>query len=101
MFNSIFDSTTTGLSITTGLICAGVALALGVVIAITHMPQVASFSDHHIKISKSIRNGRTYTDIKELGLEEKIREIAFIISDGEPTEKQLDYAREMVLNSRG
>lgn len=71
------------------------------VIAITHMPQVASFSDHHIKISKSIRNGRTYTDIKELGLEEKIREIAFIISDGEPTEKQLDYAREMVLNSRG
>ena len=37
MFNSIFDSTTTGLSITIGLICAGVALLLGVVIAITHM----------------------------------------------------------------
>ena len=37
MFNSIFDSTTTGLSITTGLICAAVALALGIVIAITHM----------------------------------------------------------------
>lgn len=37
MFNSIFDSTTTGLSITTGLICAGVALLLGVIIAITHM----------------------------------------------------------------
>ncbi len=37
MFNSIFDSTTTGLSIITGLICAGVALLLGVVIAITHM----------------------------------------------------------------
>lgn len=37
MFNSIFDSTATGLSITTGLICAGVALLLGVIIAITHM----------------------------------------------------------------
>ncbi len=37
MFNSIFDSTTNGLSITTGLICAGVALVLGVVLAITHM----------------------------------------------------------------
>lgn len=37
MFNSIFDTTSTGLSITTGLICAGVALLLGVVIAITHM----------------------------------------------------------------
>lgn len=37
MFNSIFDSATTGLSITTGLICAAVALVLGIVIAITHM----------------------------------------------------------------
>lgn len=37
MFNSIFDSTSAGLSITTGLICAGVALLLGIVVAITHM----------------------------------------------------------------
>ena len=37
MFNSIFDTSASGLSITTGLICAGVALALGMVIAITHM----------------------------------------------------------------
>ena len=37
MFNSIFDSTSAGLSITTGLICAGVALLLGMVVAITHM----------------------------------------------------------------
>lgn len=37
MFNSIFDTSSTGLSITTGLICAGVALVLGIIIAITHM----------------------------------------------------------------
>lgn len=37
MFNTIFDTTSTGLDITTGLICAAVALLLGVVIAITHM----------------------------------------------------------------
>ncbi len=36
MFNSIFDTTVVGLDITTALICAGVALALGVAIAITH-----------------------------------------------------------------
>ena len=36
MFNSIFDTTTVGLSITNALICAGVALALGLAIAITH-----------------------------------------------------------------
>ena len=37
MFNTIFDSTAAGLDITTALICAGVALGLGVVIAVTHM----------------------------------------------------------------
>ena len=37
MFNSIFDSTVNGLDIKTALICAGVALVLGVAIAITHM----------------------------------------------------------------
>ncbi|MBQ2660829.1 DUF4956 domain-containing protein [Candidatus Saccharibacteria bacterium] len=37
MFNSIFDSTAAGLDITTALICAGMALVLGVAIAITHM----------------------------------------------------------------
>ncbi|MBQ9180591.1 DUF4956 domain-containing protein [Candidatus Saccharibacteria bacterium] len=36
MFNSIFDATTNGLEITTALICAGVALVLGVALAITH-----------------------------------------------------------------
>ena len=37
MFNSIFDNTATGLSIETALICAAVALILGVVVAFTHM----------------------------------------------------------------
>ena len=37
MFNTIFDSTATGMDIKTVLICAGVSLALGLAIAITHM----------------------------------------------------------------
>lgn len=36
MFNSIFDASTTGLEISTALIAAGVALALGIALAITH-----------------------------------------------------------------
>ncbi|MBQ3348284.1 DUF4956 domain-containing protein [Candidatus Saccharibacteria bacterium] len=36
MFNSIFDSSTSGLEISTALIAAGVALVLGTVLAITH-----------------------------------------------------------------
>ena len=37
MFNTIFNSAATGLDITTALICSGVALGLGIVIAVTHM----------------------------------------------------------------
>ena len=36
MFNTIFDTSTTGLEISTALIAAGVALVLGIVLAFTH-----------------------------------------------------------------
>ena len=68
------------------------------VIAITHMPQVAALSKNHIKIYKVEKNGRTYTYIKPLSLNEKINEIALMISGGKVTQSQLEYAKEMVLN---
>lgn len=70
------------------------------VISITHLPQVAALSKNHIKISKDIRNNRTYTSIKYLSLDEKIYEIASLISGGKVSEKQLEYAKEMVLTSK-
>ena len=97
----IFDEVDTGIS---GEIARKVALKIyeislsTQVISITHLPQVASLSNHHIKISKSVSNGRTHTSIKELTLEEKIYEVASMISGGKVTQSQLDYAREMVLN---
>ena len=99
----IFDEIDTGLS---GEAASAVAreiaeLSLSCqVLAITHMPQVASLSDHHILIRKEVSSGRTYTRIQELGLEEKIREVAYLISGGKITQKQLDYAREMVLGAK-
>jgi DNA repair protein RecN (Recombination protein N) len=68
------------------------------VIAITHLPQVASMSDHHILIEKEVRSGRTYVSIQELSLDEKIQEVAHLISGGKVTESQLAYAKEMVLS---
>ncbi len=70
------------------------------VIAITHLPQVAAYSTTHILIAKKEENGRTYTNIKVLSPEEKIREIAKLISDGEVTSKQLDYAKELVSKAK-
>ena len=70
------------------------------VIAITHLPQVASRSDHHILISKEVKGNRTYAKAKDLSLEAKILQVAYLLSGGKVSEKQLEYAREMVLSPR-
>ena len=65
-----------------------------------HLPQVACLSKNHVKISKYSAKGRTFTQIKELNLDEKIYEIALMISEGKVTPSQLEYAKEMVLNKK-
>lgn len=73
---------------------------LAQVIAITHMPQVAASSDHAIRVEKKVEGGRTFTSIHPLSLEEKIQEVAFLISGGAITEKQIAYAKEIVLGEK-
>ena len=99
----IFDEIDTGISGETAQAVARKIREISLlsqVIAITHMPQVASLSDHHILIRKEIKGERTYATITELNLEEKIRQIAYLISGGSVTDKQLEYAKEMVLSKR-
>ena len=97
----IFDEIDTGIS---GEVASKVArkiyeISLSTqVISITHLPQVAALSKNHLKIAKEIKNKRTYTSIKYLSLDEKIYEIASLISGGKVSEKQLEYAKEMVLS---
>ena len=99
----IFDEIDTGIS---GEVASKVAhkiyeISLNTqVISITHLPQVAALSKNHVKISKGIKNNRTYTSIKYLSLDEKIYEIASLISGGKVSEKQLEYAKELVLSNK-
>jgi DNA repair protein RecN (Recombination protein N) len=99
----IFDEIDTGISGETAQAVARKIHEISLssqVIAITHMPQVASLSDHHILISKEVKANRTYAHMKELTLDEKIKQVAYLISGGNITEKQLEYAKEMVLSKR-
>ena len=97
----IFDEIDTGIS---GEIARKVALKIyeislsTQVISITHLPQVAAMGTHVLQISKSTSNGRTFTKVKALSLDEKIHEIASLISGGKVTEKQLEYAKELIIN---
>lgn len=66
------------------------------VICISHLPQVASMSDHHLLISKASNAHRTTTQVKELKDENKIDEIARMISGASVTELTRENAKEMI-----
>lgn len=66
------------------------------VLCITHLPQVASIANNHYKISKKIENNRTYTHIELLNKEQRIKEIASLLSNGNITETSLKYAEELL-----
>ncbi len=65
------------------------------VLCVTHLAQIAAQAHHHFLISKSVRDGRTYTAVAPLGREEREGELARIIG-GEPTPAALEAAREML-----
>ncbi|WP_368885173.1 DNA repair protein RecN [Staphylococcus haemolyticus] len=66
------------------------------VICISHLPQVASMSDHHLLISKASNDDRTTTQVKELENDDKIDELARMISGASVTELTRENAKEMI-----
>ncbi|MDY0362143.1 MAG: DNA repair protein RecN [Desulforegulaceae bacterium] len=66
------------------------------VICITHLPQIAKFADHHFYIEKNIFDNRTKTSITKLSLNDRIKEIARMISGEKISEKALDNAKELI-----
>lgn len=66
------------------------------VICISHLPQVASMSDHHLYISKHEKDDRTTTQVQELSGEERVQEVARMISGATVTKLTLQNAKEMI-----
>lgn len=65
-------------------------------ITITHLPQVASKADKHLKVRKRISDGKTLTNVRELSSEEQIREIAELLSGSNITDSALEQAKELL-----
>ena len=68
------------------------------VICVTHLSQIAVMADTHLLISKSVRDGQTYTAVQELDFEGRKQEIARI-NGGTITPLQLQNAEEMLLQA--
>lgn len=66
------------------------------VICVTHLAQIASKANNHLLIEKTAKNGKTYTDVKKITGEERIKEIARIISGNKITDNIYNSAKEML-----
>jgi len=95
----IFDEIDTGVS---GRIAQKVGQALKSlaefhqIIAITHLPQIAGLGDTHFAVEKKTTEGRVVSSIRPLATEERVREVAKLMSGEEVTEASLNGARELM-----
>ena len=95
----IFDEIDTGIS-------GEVALKVGEImknlsrnhqlVAITHLPQIARIGDMHLYIYKETKDDRTHTRIKELKGEDRVVEIAKMLSGDKVSDASLANARELI-----
>jgi DNA repair protein RecN (Recombination protein N) len=70
------------------------------VMCVTHLPQIAAYGGTHFRISKSVRGGRTITEVAQVDGSAREEELARMIAGAEPTAAVRATAREM-LGSRG
>lgn len=95
----IFDEIDTGMS---GVVAEGVAKKLKLmsssmqVFSITHLPIVASIADHHLFVKKSVVDDKTSTEVVELSFEQRVSEIAEMISPNDSTGKAKEVAKLML-----
>lgn len=64
--------------------------------SITHLPQVAAKGQHHLKVHKKTENNLTKTIVRELNNDERILEIAELISGSNISESAKQQARELL-----
>jgi DNA repair protein RecN (Recombination protein N) len=72
----------------------------GQVLCVTHLPQVASQSDHQLRVSKQVVQGSTRTRIESLDAETRVVEIARMLGGATITDRTLEHAREMLESGR-
>jgi len=95
----IFDEIDTGVS---GEVSNKIAAIMGQmgnnmqVIAITHLPQIAARGNSHYKVYKEEINGVTTTNLKQLSTEERIKEIAEMLSGKDISDSAIMHAKELL-----
>ena len=95
----IFDEIDTGISGEMSNAMANLMLKMSKkmqIISITHLPQIAAKGDHHFNVYKYENFGITNTKIKKLNNEERIEEIAKMLSGDKMSSSALIHAKELL-----
>ena len=95
----IFDEIDTGISGEMSNAMANIMLKMSrnmQIIAITHLPQIAAKGDHHFNVYKENNFGIINTKIKKLNSNERVDEIAKMLSGDAISESALVHARELL-----
>lgn len=66
------------------------------VLCVTHLPQIASFADHHYLIEKKEAAGRTRTSVRLLNPEQRTEEVARMLSGAKLTETSRQHAEQLL-----
>lgn len=95
----VFDEIDTGVS---GRIAQKVGVAMKSlashhqIIAITHLPQIAGLADQHYFVEKGQQNGRVITVIRKLSQNERVTEVAKLLSGEEVSASTIESAKELI-----
>jgi len=69
------------------------------VLLITHLPQIASFADCHMKVLKNLKNSRTSTEVILLNDADRTKELAKMMSGEKESSIAIDHAKAMLKNA--
>ncbi len=95
----VFDEIDTGVSGETAFKIGKVMQELSLshqLLAITHLPQIASRGEDHFYVFKEVTGKKTYTKVRKLTYDERIVEVARMLSGDKPTAIALENAKELL-----
>ncbi|MDR3492067.1 MAG: DNA repair protein RecN [Gammaproteobacteria bacterium] len=95
----IFDEVDVGISGGTAEIVGKLLRRLGKthqLLCITHLPQVAAQGQQHLLVEKHHKQNASYTHVRKLNTEDKVKELSRMLGGVEITQKTIEHAREML-----
>jgi DNA repair protein RecN (Recombination protein N) len=75
--------------------------AVSQVVCVTHLPQVAAFADRHLRVMKRASGGTVATGVKPLAKQDRIDELARMISGSEITGQAKAHAKALIEKAVG